>query len=58
MVCPLLKGGHMNVCKLIPDELLKEALFLSLEDQDLEVRLRKLEEMLEDLNEDEQEGEN
>ena len=39
----------MNLHKLIPDEMLKEALFLSLEDQDLEVRLRKLEEMLEQL---------
>lgn len=47
----------MNVYKLIPDEVLKEALFLSLEDQDLEVRLRKLEEMLEDLKTNEQEGE-
>ncbi len=39
----------MNLYKLIPDATLKEALFLSLEDQDLEVRLRKLEEMLENL---------
>lgn len=39
----------MNLYKLIPDDMLKEALFLSLEDQDLEVRLRKLEEMLEEL---------
>lgn len=47
----------MNVYKLIPDEVLKEALFLSLDDQDLEVRLRKLEEMLEKLKANEQEGE-
>lgn len=47
----------MNDYKLIPDEMLKEALFLSMEEQDLEVRLRKLEELLEELKADEKEGE-
>lgn len=41
----------MNTSKIIPDETLKEVLFLSLEDRDLERRLCRLEEMLEEMKE-------
>ena len=39
----------MNTSKIIPDEILREVLFLSLEDRDLERRLCRLEEMLEEM---------
>jgi hypothetical protein len=45
----------MNLAKIIPDEILREALFLSMEDDDLERRLCRLEEMLEEMKEDDDE---
>lgn len=41
----------MNTSKIIPDETLREVLFLSLEDRDLERRLCRLEEILEEMKE-------
>lgn len=40
---------------LAPDELLKEILYLSLDEQDIELRLRKLEELLQELSQDDYE---
>lgn len=45
----------MNSNQKIPDEMMREALFLSLEDMDIEVRLRKLEELLKELDCDQDE---
>ncbi|MFP5385667.1 MAG: hypothetical protein ACLGHN_06275 [Bacteriovoracia bacterium] len=45
----------MNLAKVIPDEVLREALFLSIEDDDLERRLCRLEEMIRELKDHDEE---
>ena len=45
----------MNLAKIIPDEVLNEALFLSVEDDELERRLCRLEDLVNETEENEEE---